>query len=168
MPVEAVLIHCILHALRKVRLQLNRSDRQAIQKEDEVDAIFTAFGVANLPDDAQAVGRIPRHDRRVDARCRTKLRQRDLALHREQLDAVSQNIQGARVSRFCRSWSSSRVSAERPCPLASACHASGCDSCTHAITSSGNNARVRSYCAETLSSNIQPCTPRCSAISCSK
>ena len=153
MPVEAVLVDRVLDALGKVGLQLDGRDRQAIKEEDEVKAVLIALRVAHLPHDAQAVRRVACHDVRVDARGRAKLRQGNLALYRKHLDAVPQYVEcSACVQSVAEAGRAGGIGCIGRVLWLIACHASGCDSCTHAITSSGNNARALSYCAETPSS----------------
>jgi hypothetical protein len=64
--VEAVLVDGVVDALREVGLELDGSDRQAVEEEDHVDAVLVVQRVADLADDAEAVGLVAREDVGVD------------------------------------------------------------------------------------------------------
>ena len=75
-PVEPILVHGVLNALGEVRLELDGRDRQAVQEEDEVDAVLVRRRIAHLPHDAQPVRLVARDDVRVHGERRTELRER--------------------------------------------------------------------------------------------
>ena len=68
-PVEAILVHRVLHALREVGLEFDCGDGQAVEEEDEVEAVLIRHRVAHLPHDAQPVRLVARHEMRRSSPC---------------------------------------------------------------------------------------------------
>jgi hypothetical protein len=95
MAVEAILVDGIVYALRKVGLELHRRDGDAVQEEDDIEAVVALQRVADLSHDAQAVRPIVREDVFVDSERRLELREHHRLLEAEQLDAVAEHIERA-------------------------------------------------------------------------
>ena len=97
MAVEAILVDGVLNALREIGLQLDRRDRQAIEKQHEVDGVLVRRRIADLPDDAQAVGGVTRQNIGVHRQRRFELRERERVPKADNLDAMPQHVERAPV-----------------------------------------------------------------------
>jgi hypothetical protein len=99
-PVEPILVHGVLNALGEVCLELDGRGRQAVQEEDEVDAVLVRRRIADLPHDAETVRRVAPDNVCVHGERRAELRERKLLLEADHLDAMPQDIERAPVVKL--------------------------------------------------------------------
>lgn len=57
--VKLVVVDGVLDALREVRRQFDRGDRQSVEEQHQIDAVLVALRVSHLPDDSQPIRHIP-------------------------------------------------------------------------------------------------------------
>ena len=88
-----VLSDGIRDALRQVGLELCRRNRQAVDEQDEVDALFVVERVVQLPDDSQTVLLVELDQLRILVVRRLEFAQAELRIH--VLEAVPQQVQRA-------------------------------------------------------------------------
>ena len=93
--VKAVLVNRIANALGKVRFQLHRGHRQAVEEQYQVDAVLVVQRVAHLAHHAQAVGGVAGQYVGVDRQGRFELGQLQRCAQTQQLNAVAQHVQRA-------------------------------------------------------------------------
>lgn len=95
LTVEAVLVDGVLHPLGEVALELDRGDRKAVQEEHQVNGVLIGGGVADLADDAEAVGGVAGLQLWVHAKGRLELSHLQGLLQAQELEAMADDIQGA-------------------------------------------------------------------------
>src|SRR5581483_2425166 len=93
--VEPILIDGVLHALGEVGLQLNGRDRYPVQKQHKVDAVLVLQRVADLPNDAKAIGVVAGENVRVQPEGRPELRHLQRLAQPDELYPTAQDIEGA-------------------------------------------------------------------------
>ena len=54
-PVESVLVHCIVDALREISFQFYRRDGNAVQEQHKIDAVLIVQRIPHLSDDSQRI-----------------------------------------------------------------------------------------------------------------
>ena len=134
----------VLNALREVRLQFDRRDRQAVEEQNEVERVLVRRRVTHLPDDAQTVGGVARQNVGVHRQRRLELRQRE-GCRRPIISTPCRSTSSVPRSSSClRMRSSSTPSAAAPWFLVSVSHALGCVASIQAMRSGGKSARARS------------------------
>jgi hypothetical protein len=93
--VVAVLVDRVADALGEVRLQLRRRHGQAVEEEDEIEAVLVVERIAHLPDHAEAVGLVARQDLLVEGEGGPELGHRECLAQTHHIDAVAEHVEGA-------------------------------------------------------------------------
>lgn len=93
--VEAVLLDGIIDGLGEVAFEFAGGDGDAVQEEDEVEGVFVVQGVADLADDAKAVGGVAGHDAGVHGEGGFELGEGEGGAEAEEVDAVAEDVEGA-------------------------------------------------------------------------
>ena len=91
----AILVDCVAYALREVGFQLHGGHRQAIEEEDEIEAVLVLERVAHLPHDTQAVRRVAGEDVGVHRQRGPELRELHGLAQPEQLHTVAEHVERA-------------------------------------------------------------------------
>ena len=92
--VEAVLVDGVADALGEVRLELDGGNRDAVEEEDQVEAVLVVQRVADLPHDAEAVGLVVGEDVLVQAHRGLEAGELERLLQAEEFDAIAEHIEG--------------------------------------------------------------------------
>ena len=88
------MIHRILDALGKVRLQLRGGDRNAVEEEHQIDAVLIVERVVDLPHHPQAIGLIAGENLGIETEGRLELRHDQRLTQPDQLHPMPQDIEG--------------------------------------------------------------------------
>ena len=94
-PVIPVLVHRILDRLRIVAFQFRSGDRNAIQEQHQIQAVFMVQGIAHLPHHAQAVGGVARLQGFIHGERRAELAEAEALLQPHHIQPMAQHIQSA-------------------------------------------------------------------------
>ena len=95
MAVKAVLVNGVADALGEIGLQLGGGDGDAVEEEDEVEAVLVVLGIVDLAHHPETVGGVAGEDVGIDGQGGLELGHQQGLLEAEQLDAVAEHIEGA-------------------------------------------------------------------------
>ena len=107
--VEAVLVYGVLYALRKVGLELDGRDRNAVEEQHQVEAVLVVHRVAHLPNHPKPVGLVAGEDVWIHGQRRLELGQLQRLLEAEQFNAVPQHVQRAPLVKLVAQASKHRL-----------------------------------------------------------
>jgi hypothetical protein len=93
--VEAILIDGVVHALGEIGLQIDGGDRNAVEEQPQVDAVFIVKGILHLPDHAQPVDRVAGENLGVDSQRGFEFGQLERLPQTEQLYPLAKHVEGA-------------------------------------------------------------------------
>ena len=91
--IEAVLVDRVTDALREIGLQLGRGDGDAVEDEDQVEAILVVRRITDLADDAEPIGVVAGDDVGVHRQSGFELGETQLLLHAQDVDPVAEDVQ---------------------------------------------------------------------------
>lgn len=97
MAVDAVLFDGVVDRLGVVGLQFDGGDGNAIEEQDQVEAVFVVEGIPLLADDAEAVGGVAVQNLLIEGEGRFELGHGEGPAEAEHIEPIPQHMQRAQL-----------------------------------------------------------------------